>query len=402
MSLGKSWPLLLVLGWVLCLAAPVLASGQAPAPLVCFNARLLTDLGYHHLDAEQTANRRQAVTSAYASLAANSYLRATFTSPDQVTGGLVELGLNSKLGNNEAATLRYAYGWWRSGRFRLLAGQDEGWLGGLKHAPKQFLGTSQAGKVYLCEWGLLYSGRHPQARLEYHREAWAVSLALVQPMAELTPQQSGGVTTGSQALPAAVDIHDHLPRLDLAFQFTLGGLWLGPGVGWVQHRLENAPGRDDSFGSWAAILPFKFSHGPLTLKGELHWGQNTDYEWSGNILSGLRGLPRSAIFLRPDGSISDTRQVGGFLVVEWKLTAKWEATAGLGLERLSNDAWQTSAGYAEDSYTRRAIFLAIPYQVTPNFGIHPELGLYDYGDDIRTGRSFGDEWLAGVQFRWLF
>ncbi len=402
MPSDKFWLTLAILPWLLFTAPPAMASGQAPAPLVSFGARLLVDLGYHHLDAEQTANQRQAVTSAYANLASNSYLRATFTSPDQVAGGMVELGLNSKLGNAEATTLRYAYGWWRSGHFRLLAGQDEGWLGGLTHAPKQSLGTSQAGKVYLSEWGLLYSGRHPQARLEYHRQAWAVSLALVQPLAELTPQQSGGVTTGSQALPATVDLYDHLPRLDLAFSFTLGGLWLGPGVGWAQHRLETPPGGDDAFASWAAILPFKFAHGPLTLKGELHWAQNNDYEWSGNILSGLRGLPRSAIFLRPDGSISDTRQVGGFLAVEWKLTARWEATAGLGLERLTNDAWKDSAHYPQDSYTRRAVFIAFPYQLTPNFTIHPELGLYDYGDDIRTGRAYGDEWLAGVQFRWIF
>ncbi|MCA1906652.1 MAG: hypothetical protein LDL11_08710 [Desulfarculus sp.] len=402
MSSAKSLLSLAIMVVSLLASLPALASGQAPAPLVSFGGRLLTDLGYHHLDAEQTANQRQTLTSAYASLAANSYLRATFTSPDRVAGGMVELGLNSKLGNAEAATLRYAYGWWRSGRFRLLAGQDESWLGGLTHAPKQFLGTSESGKLYLCQWGLLYSGRQPQARLEYHQESWAASLGLVQPLAELTPLQSGGVTTGSQALPATVDIHDHLPRLDLAFQFTLGGLWLGPGVGWVQHRLENAPGRDDNFTSWAAILPFKFTHGPLTLKGELHWAQNNDYEWSGNILSGLRGLPRSAIFLGPDGSISDTRQVGGFLAVEWKPTAQWEVTAGLGLERLTNDAWKDSAHYPQDSYTRRAVFLAIPRQVTPNFTIHPELGLYHYGDDVRTGRAFGDEWLAGVQFRWIF
>ncbi len=402
MLFRKSLLLLLVLGLSLPMAGAALASGQAPAPLVSLQARLLTDLGYHHLDAEQTANQREAVTGAYLNLAANSYLRATFTSPDQVAGGLVELGLNSKLGNAEATTLRYAYGWWRSGPFRLLAGQDEGWLGGVRHAPKQFLGTSQSGKLYLCEWGLLYSGRQPQVRLEYNREAWAVSLGLVSPLAELTPQQSGGVATGSQALPGTVDIYDYLPRLDLAFQFTFGGLWLGPGVGWVQHRLENAPGRDDSFSSWAAILPFKFAHGPLTLKGEVHWAQNNDYEWSGNVLSSLRGLPRAVIFLQPDGAISDTRQVGGFLALEYKLTSKWEVTAGLGLEQLSNDAWKDSAHYAEDSYTRRAIFFAIPYQVTPNFGIHPELGLYDYGDNIRTGQAFGDEWLAGVQFRWIF
>ncbi|MFH1058811.1 MAG: hypothetical protein V1797_09065 [Pseudomonadota bacterium] len=383
-------------------AAPAAGPEQAPAPVFTIHARLLTDLGYNGQSQELTSNRREAVTTAYASLAANSYLRAKFMSPDHSAGGLLELGLGSRLGDNEAALLRYAYGWFQHGPWRVVAGQDESWVGGLKHAPKQNLGTSQSGKLYLSDWGFLYSGRHSMVRLEWGQGAWGACLGLVQPMAELTPSASGGLTTGSAALPAGVDLYADLPRVDLALDLRAGGLWLGPGAGWARYRLEGAGAGEDSITTWVAVLPFKLTLGPLTAKGEVHHGQNTDYEWSGDILTGLRGLPRAVAFLAADGKLSDTRQTGGFLTLEWKFAPKWELIGGYGVERLANDAWKDQAGYAQDSYTRQAFFAALPCQVTANFTIHPEFGYYDYGDRVQDGKAFGNEWLAGIQFRWIF
>lgn len=383
-------------------AAPAAGPEQAPAPTFSLHARLLTDLGYHGQSQELTANRREAVTTAYSSLAAHSYLRAKFSTPDHNAGGLVELGLNSRAGDSEAVLLRYAYGWWKHGPWRVLAGQDESWVGGLKHAPKQFLGVSQAGKLYLGDWGLLYSGRQPTARLEWSQGAWGAALGVVQPMAELMPSAAGGLTAGSAPLPANVDLYADLPRFDLGLDYKAGGLWLGPGAAWAQYRLRGAGAGDDAITAWTALLPFKLTLGPLTAKGEIHHGQNLDYEWSGEVLAGLRGLPRGLAFLDAQGRISDTRQTGGFLALEWQLTKKFEITAGYGVERLQNAAWKDRAGYVNDAYTRQAFFAALPYQVTANFGIHPEFGYYHYGDRIQDGKGFGAEWLAGVQLRWLF
>lgn len=397
--------LMVLAGLLLAASAPVaLAAGpeQAPAPAFTLHGRLLTDLGYNGQSQELTNNRREAVTTAYASLAANSYLRAKYQSPDHSSGGLIELGMNSKVGDNESVALRYAYGWWKHGPWRIVAGQDESWVGGLKHAPKQFLGTSQSGKLYLSDWGLLYSGRHPMVRLEWGQGNWGACLGLVQPMAELMPSASGGLTTGSAAFPSGVDLYANLPRFDLALDFRAGGLWVGPGAAWTQYRMEGAGSGDDSITTWVAVLPFKVTLGPLTAKGEVHHGQNTDYEWTGDILTGLRGLPRGVVFLDANGKITDTKQTGGFLTLEWKFAPKWELIGGYGVEHLQNDAWKNQAGYVEDSYTRQAFFAAVPYQVTANFTVHPEFGYYDYGDRVQDGKAFGTEWLAGIQFRWIF
>jgi hypothetical protein len=51
---------------------------------------------------------------------------------------------------------------------------------------------------------------------------------------------------------------------------------------------------------------------------------------------------------------------------------------------------------------RQAFFAALPCQAAGNLGLHPEFGYQRYGDRVQDGGAFGAQWLAGVQFRWLF
>ncbi|MFH1035493.1 MAG: hypothetical protein V1806_13370 [Pseudomonadota bacterium] len=383
-------------------AAPLWA-GEAPGPQVVLRGRLLTDLGYHGLSREQTTNKKEDVTSAFSNFSAASYLRTDFTSIDKTAGGRVELGLLSKQNNAESVILRYAYGWWRHGNLRLVAGQDDGWVGSLKNAPKQYLGMAEGNKMLLTNWGFLYSARAPQVRLEWMRQGLGAALGLVTPLAEASPAESSGLTTGSQAFTKGADIYANLPRADLAVQFNRGGLWISPGVGWAQYRLEGASsGGDDGITSWVGVLPVKYAYGPFTFKAQFHMGQNNDYEWNGQLINGLRSLPRSLAYIQKDGKIEDTHQVGGFLALEYRLTQALEITGGTGLARLSNDAWKHDAGYKNDQYTRRAYFVALPYSVTKNFAIHPEFSYYDYGERVSDGQDAGGEWLLGLQVRFVF
>jgi len=384
------------------LAMPVLAA-DAPGANVVVGGRILTDVGYQSLTKELTSNQKEDVGTSFVNLAGHSYLNAKFTSADKSTGGFIELGLSSKNGNQEGVSLRYAYGWWKVGNCRLVAGQDDGWIGTLKHHPKQYLGLSQSAKLLLSNWGYIYSGRHPQARFEWMKDNMGFSLAVVQPGAELTPQQTGGLTTGSTALPGSIDVYSTIPRLDLAAQFTFGGLWIGPGFGWSQMKIEkgNNAMKDDTITAWVAILPVKFTMGPFTAKAEVHWGQNNEYDWNG-VNAGLKSLARSVAYRKADGSIEDTRNVGGFLALEYKLTSALEATAGYGIEYLNNDAWKKDAGFQNDDYRRQAFFVALPYTVTKNFSIHPEFNYFNYGDAVTNNADNGNEWMLGVQFRFVF
>ena len=384
------------------LALPVLAA-PAPGANVVVGGRILTDFGYQKLSKELTSNGKEDVTTAFVNVAGHSYLHARFTSADKTTGGFIELGLSSKIGNTEGVSLRYAYGWWKVGNCRLLAGHTDGWIGTLKHHPKQYLGLSQSAKLLLSNWGYIYSGRHPQVRFEWEKDNIGLSLAVVQPLSELMPNQSGGLVVGSTAIPGTTDLYANLPRFDLAAQFTFGGLWIGPGFGWSQIKIEkgNNVMKDDTITSWLGILPVKFTMGPFTAKAEVHWGQNNEYEWNG-VNSGLKALPRSVAYRKADGAIEDTRNVGGFIALEYKLTPALEVTAGYGIEKLNNDAWKKDAGYKNDDYTRQAYFVALPYTITKNFAIHPEFNYFNYGDSVVTGKDNGNEWMLGVQFRFVF
>jgi len=392
----KFFAIMVAVAALVAFTAPAWAADE-PGPSFTVHGRMLTDIGYNKTSKELTTNKKEAVTSAFVNLAGHSYLRAKFASVDKTTGGFVELGMSSKINNTESVSLRYAYGWWKVGNCKLVAGQDDGWVGSLAHHPKQYLGVTQSGKLLLTNWGYIYSGRHPQVRFEWESGMFGFALAAVQPGAEYVP-------TG----PTGTDYYANLPRFDLAAYLKAGGFWVQPGVAWSQLKMEGtASGADNTFTQFMAILPVKFTAGPFTAKAEVHYGQNNDIEWSGQLLSGLRTLPRSEPFIGAGGKIEDTKQVGGFISLEYKILPVWEVVAGFGVEKLSNDAWKKAttnngAGYKNDDYTRKAYFVALPYDVTKNFTIHPEFSYFDYGDNIRDGKDFGNEWLLGLQVKFVF
>lgn len=391
----KFFVIMLAVAALVAFTAPAFAADE-PGPSVVVGGRLLTDVGYNKLSKELTSNKKEDVTTAFVNLASHSYLNAKFTSVDKSTGGFVELGLSSKINNAESVLLRYAYGWWKVGNCKLVAGHDDGWLGSLAFAPKQYLGLAQSAKLLLSNWGYTYSGRHPQARFEWESGMFGFSLAVVQPGAEKVP-----------TIAAGQDFYANVPRFDLATKIKAGGFLAMPAFGWSQLKIEGAAsGADTTVNSWMALLPVKFTAGPFTAKAEIHYGVNSEIEWNG-VDGGLRTLPRNTPFIGTTGKIEDTKMVGGFVALEYMIIKNWEITVGAGMEKLTNDAWKKSvasggAGYKNDDYTRKAYFVALPYTVTKNFAIHPEFGYYDYGDNIVDNKDSGNEWLLGLQFRFVF
>jgi len=371
-------------------SAPAWAADTVPGPSVTVNGRILTDLGYQNLSKELTTNKKDDVTTAFINVAGHSYLRGVFTSADKTTGGFIELGLASKLGSSETTSLRYAYGWWKVGNCRLLAGHTDGWLGSLAYHPKQYLGVSQDAKLLLGQWGYKYSGRHPQVRFEYMAGNFGFSLAVVQPAAEVLPTVTGADTYAS------------LPRFDLAFDINFGGLKLMPAFGISQVKFQGVPsGYDDNVTTWIAMLPFKFTMGPFTAKFQAYTGNNLDIEYSGNLLAATQSFQRSLPAYDSKGKVQDTKETGGFLSFEYQI-GQLELVAGYGMVKVENDLWKKSNGYAKEDNTRNAWFVAFPYQITKNFSIHPEFSYYNYGDLLTTGKEAGNEWLMGVQFRFVF
>ncbi|MFH1036418.1 MAG: hypothetical protein V1806_18125 [Pseudomonadota bacterium] len=391
----KLFAIMVAIAALVAFTAPAMASDQ-PGPTFVVGGRMLTDVGYNNLSKELTTNKKEDVTTAFVNLAGHSYLHAKFTSADKTTGGFIELGLSSKINNAEAVTLRYAYGWWKVGNCRLLAGQDESWLGTLIHHPHQYLGLSQSAKLLMSNWGYTYTGRHPMVRFEWKSGMFGFALAAATPGAEYVP-----------TAPAGTDYYANMPRFDIAGYLKAGGFWTQPAFGFSQLKLEGtASGADNTFTQWMAVLPAKFTAGPFTAKGEIHYGQNTDIEWDG-IKPSVRSVLLNEPFVGANGKIEDSKMLGGFIALEYKVLPVWELTAGIGMEKVSNDAWKKAvanggAAYKDDNYTRKAYFVAAPYAVTKNFTIHPEFAYYDYGDNLKVGGDTGNEWLLGMQFKFVF
>lgn len=369
-------------------SAPAFAA-DVPGPSVVVGARIWQDLGYQNLSKELTVNKKDDVTTAFTNLTASSYLNVLFTSPDKTTGAKVELGLSSKIGNAEAASLRYAYGWWKVGNCKLVAGHDDSRLGSLAYAPLQGLGAGQSAKLLMSEWGYIYSSRQPMVRFEYMAGNFGFTIAAVQPAAQIVP-----------ALPTGTDAYANLPRFDVTVEMAAGGFKASPAFGYSQIKAQGVTaGFDDSVTSWIALLPVKFSTGPFTVKANVFTGNNTDQEWDGGLSAGLGALPKS-IAIWSAGKVKDTKATGGFLSAEYKI-GQFTLAAGYGLVKSENDVWKKPV-YQNEDYTRNMWFVSFPYQVTKNFIIHPEVAYWNYGDSVTTGKDNGNEWMMGLAFKFIF
>ncbi|MCF8099384.1 MAG: hypothetical protein K9K65_16215 [Desulfarculaceae bacterium] len=375
----KKWLILsLAVVMVLAMSAPAMAVSPSTYTFE-MAARMLTDIGWQNKSKELTNNGSDDVGSWFVNLPGHSYLRARFYSVDKNVGGRIEFGIKS-VQPDATVSLRYAYGYWRVGKCRILAGQTDNWFGSLAYHVRQYVGLEENSHLLMFGWGFLWPHRVPQVQFTYNTDNWGVQFAVEEPRNKGT---WGGATN--------VDTTFMLPRLTLTFMFKYGAFMTHPGILFVKHDYEsgNTGASDESWDTLAIVLPVKFTAGAFTLKFQGHWGKNFATEipfysttWTGPVLSG--------------SSVEDTTIWGAVLAGEYKI-GKILLTGGMGYENWSNDTWTT-----EDETTRWGAFIAVPYQFTKNFGIHPEFSYYKYGDNPNTGNELGNEWLLGVQFRFVF
>ncbi len=376
---------------VLAVAAPVLAAGPSSYTFE-LRGRMLTDIGWQQKSEELTKNGSSDVGTWFVNLAAHSWLQARFYSVDKTVGGHIELGLKS-LQPDATVSLRYAYGYWRVGKCRILAGQTDNWFGSLAYAPKQYVGLGETtatyntgGHLLMFSWGFMWSHRVPQVQFTYDADNWGVQFAVEEPRNKTT---WGGASN--------VDVAFKLPRLSLTFMFKYGAFITNPGVLYVKHSYEagTTGAYDEDWDTLAFVLPFKFTMGAFTLKFQGHYGKNIATEM------GFYPTIFTSPLLVGGSEVEDSICWGGMLAGEYTL-GKLMVTGGFGYENFSNDGWSGKNGYSKDENTRWAAFIAVPYQFTKNFGIHPELAYYKYGDNPKSGNDLGNEWLLGVQFRFVF
>ena len=360
------------------------AQATEPGPSAVLCGSICTDLGYQTLSKDQTFNQKDDVITSFLQLSGHSYLRGTWTSADKTTGGHIEINALSKENDEEKVGLRYAYGWWKVGNCQLVAGQTDGWLGSLAYMPMTTFGVSQSAKTGLINWGFVYSSRSPQIRLEWRSGNVGFSVAAVQPASEQAVKIDG------------LDRYSDVPRFDIATEYKTGGFMTTPALGWSQVKYQGvASGMEDSYNSWIVMLPLKYTVGPFTAKVQLHTGANTETEFSGQLKDNMRAKsPKIMPVGLNTATAHDTEEIGGVIALEYAL-GSLVVTGGYGQVRVENDSWR-------DGYDRKAWFVAVPFAVTKNFTVSPEFQYYMYGDHPTTTEDMGNEWLLGLQCKFLF
>ena len=373
---------LMVILSVIALAIPALAVSPSTYSFT-LAGRMLTDIGWKQQSKELTNNGSSDVGTWFLNMPGHSWLRARFYSIDKTTGGRIELGLKA-LEPAATVSLRYAYGYWRVGKCRLLAGLTDNHFGALAYSPRQWVGLNE-GHLLLFAWGYLWPHRTPQVQFTYREKSWDLQIALEEPR-----NKTNWFATGT-------DTTFKFPRASMTFTFKGKSIMAGPGVSFVQHSYEGGGAFDDSYNTWAIVLPIKYTIGAFTLKFQGHYGVNFAGEYNKYPSTWTRPYRQDIT----SGSVEDTTIYGGYLAGEYKI-GNFSLYGGFGYENFSNDAWSGKNGYSKDENVRWAAFIALPYQFTKNFGIHPELAYYSYGDSPATGESLGNEWLLGAQFRFVF
>jgi hypothetical protein len=357
-------------------------AAESPSSRVIINGRMLTDFGWWNKSKELTANGKDDVTTAFVNVPGHSFLRARWRTSDAMSGGMIELGLKS-LQPTASVSLRYAYGWYKVGNFRILAGQTDNWFGSLAYHPKQYVGLNNNAHLLLFGWGLMWPHRVPQVQFTYYTKTWGIQFALEE--------------VRNKTSETGADFYFTFPRMSLTAMFKSGGFMTHPGILWAQHKQEFGAGQgaggDDAYNTWAFVLPIKFTAGAFTVKFQGHYGINIGGEFP--------FYPANSGPIRVGNKIYDTQTIGGNISFEYKVGAI-TLIGGVGMEQFSNDDWKNKLGYKDDSYTRTAYFVAVPYQINKFFGIHPEFSYYNHGDNPETGDDQGNEWMLGVQFRFIF
>ncbi len=365
-----------------CLLAP--GPALAGEPVVKFGTKVLVDAGWYQRSRELTSNLERDVTTTFADIPSHSPINFSFTSPDGRTGAFVEFGLKSIAGSASAG-LRYAYGWYQVGELTLIAGQLSSWFGSPAFSPVdgQAVGSNQGNHIFLWGWGHLWGQRLPQVALRWQRGPWGLYFSLEEPQNRNIPAHAG------------LDFFNGLPRVTIAGKYGGKAINTMPAFNFTRHQAQGAAaGLDDSWDTWALVLPWKIALGALTILGQAHYGINFASEY-------LYYPADTGIVHDQDGRVHDTQVYGGHLGLTYRL-GRLTLAAGFGFEHFHNDEWVGTDGYAKDSYQRRSYYLAAPWQVNQYFVVAPGVSHFDHGDDARTGKDAGSEWIAGVQFQFRF
>jgi hypothetical protein len=423
----------------LAVGAPM-AQADVPGAGVTIGGAVNGDLAWQILGEDNiiSNNSGASLTNFFAAVSSDSYLRAVFTSPDKTTGAHIELGVyaGTNAGNeggasDESAKLRYAYGWWQTGICKLTVGQADSRLG--DGGTSATLGDMKSGKGGFTGFGFVGATRGPRILLDVEASdnvALQFSLGQAGSETSVNPLYDSGydpTDTDAKAPDKWSSTDSYLPRLEAIVDFTLGdfAFGLGGGISYQSWKGDDAKLKgvdyDDNVLAYLLWAPIEYSSGRFAGALNLHYGQNVETDWTGKNTSAYEGFISASsangiyggqpgslpLFSNAGKTLEDTTQWGIGLDLNFALTEKLTLALGGGLTLLATDAWGDTEG-SDDKYTRWGAYVGLPYSLSDNFTLQPEIAYYNYGDRVGANYSAdadeeaGDEWLLGVHFSIVF
>jgi hypothetical protein len=219
-----------------------------------------------------------------------------------------------------------------------------------------------------------------------------------------------------------------IPRFDISIPIKIANFQIEPALTYLKQEFEQTfAGSEDSIDIWGASLGMKAGFGPLTITGEVTYGENfgssSSYVYlatptlTGSAGGGAYPNVGAASIYQPTGSaantraVEDTENLGAFIDLGFDF-GPFEIHGYVGYARDQNDgdpALARNVDASEWDVERWAYGVNFPIKVAKNFTVTPEVTFYDFGGGEEYGPTsttndvdFGKAMVLGVSFRLTF
>lgn len=203
-----------------------------------------------------------------------------------------------------------------------------------------------------------------------------------------------------------------VPRFDLAVPIKVGNFNIEPSFSYMKQNWDQvAAGSDDSFDIWGLALGAKAAFGPVTLSGEITYGENLG---SGTYVGAGNGAPITYLNTLGQTKIEDGKTLAWWFEFSFNFGPA-AIQAIVGMDKGKNDGDPTIARDASEwSRSQWMYGFQVPIYVAKNFTVTPAIWFYDYDGSATVGGAagsagragidtdFGSETMIGVQFALTF
>jgi len=407
--------IILVLAAAFCLAMVLPASAE-----LTFSGTMAVDYYYHKQDAQVSPSGFDETDTQFAMWPYTNYLRWTYTNKDETLGATMQMYVgrrNDSLARapNTTATAGALWTidfgnnhiWWKPMPDVMMRFGSQSQFIGMYNGPGIIGGIDAT--CCMITGGSLHTSNKIGITAEIKiNDMVSLKLGAYDPDDDDTPAlttlRSTASTTSTVGAAGWVnaDEENTIPRLDIALPIKYGNIQVQPAASWVLRDFDNvAAGYDDSYDVWVVALGGKVTYGPLSLTGEITYGENiSDANYVGGIASNAR------TYMDPSGftQISDTETTLWFLALNWQINPKMDLTVYYGEADEENDVNPLLADDYDNG--RQNYGLQLIYRILPNWQIRPSWQHWDYGDDnVWAGAApvdNGTEDVIGIGFLTFF